>query len=252
MRLRWILPLTALFLCGCTGTEQAVPAVPDRPVHTLAELLREDPLRCVGLRGTDRTGFPVWYEAPGTLLAMRSALTDCASGFSASVQCFPPEQRVLLGYRRLTDACTYAPDAPHAHDAYGALILHRAVCDGYAEGFSLLMQSAEIPCIVIRGETADGTPHAWNLVQLSGAWYHLDCVYDSAPSHAYFLCSDEKIALTHTWDHAAYPAAAGTQFSYREILDEMRKTVSNPPSLHTIKQSGSPKTTYSRRTSRGV
>lgn len=63
----------------------------------------------------------------------------------------------------------------HAHNAYAALVAGNPVCDGYAEAYALLLQQAGIPCKVVSSERMN---HAWNMVQLDGAWYHVDVTHD--------------------------------------------------------------------------
>ena len=62
-----------------------------------------------------------------------------------------------------------------------------------------------------------------NLVQLGGQWYHLDATWDDPVisggrrqevSHAYFCLSDAEIAVTHSWNRAAYPVSARTTAYY--------------------------------------
>ena len=52
-----------------------------------------------------------------------------------------------------------------AYSAYGALVLKKAVCNGYAEGMKLLCDLSGVTCKMISG-TADGEKHAWNLISL--------------------------------------------------------------------------------------
>ena len=62
-----------------------------------------------------------------------------------------------------------------AHRVDGLFIDKTAVCQGYALGFLYVMQELGIPCRYIASESMG---HAWNLVQIDGAWYHVDVTYD--------------------------------------------------------------------------
>ena len=68
------------------------------------------------------------------------------------------------------------------YDIYGALIKRECVCEGYAKAFKYLMDSMNIPCIIISGEAtnSDGNKenHAWNYVQINNLWYGIDCTWD--------------------------------------------------------------------------
>lgn len=57
--------------------------------------------------------------------------------------------------------------------AYDALASGTTVCSGYALLFQKFMDHMQIPCYI-----AIGPNHAWNLVYLDGAWYHIDVTHD--------------------------------------------------------------------------
>ena len=63
----------------------------------------------------------------------------------------------------------------YCHTAYGSLVLHKAVCDGYSKGFALIMEKLGVPTMVNDGiayfTNGGGGGHAWNMVQLEGTWY---------------------------------------------------------------------------------
>ena len=57
--------------------------------------------------------------------------------------------------------------------ADGVLLKGRGVCNSYALAYELLCKKAGLKCGYIRSKT-----HAWNVVRLSGKWYHIDCTWD--------------------------------------------------------------------------
>ena len=68
------------------------------------------------------------------------------------------------------------------YNIYGALVNRECVCEGYARAFKYLLDELDIPCVMIigtatnsQGETEN---HAWNYVQLNGAWYAVDTTWD--------------------------------------------------------------------------
>ena len=143
----------------------------------------------------------------------------------------PDDVYLLLAHDALIRRCRYDAEANVSHTAYGAWIGGAAVCDGYAAAFCRLAEKRGIPCLTVRGavleEEGSWIAHAWNLVQLSGAWYHIDCTWDDTdretPLHTWFLCNDTDMMQTHRWDSARYPAASGGAFSYDAILAEMQQ-----------------------------
>jgi uncharacterized repeat protein (TIGR02543 family) len=63
------------------------------------------------------------------------------------------------------------------YEAYGILVDHCGVCQGYAYAYSCILEKLGIPSILVTSYTMN---HAWNLVQLGGKWYHVDCTWDDA------------------------------------------------------------------------
>ena len=173
------------------------------------------------------------YAKPRDMLLMeKQMLADAAQTWYNETAAEPQAVRTLLAHDLLCRSCQYCDDTPDCHGAAGALLYRSASCDGYAEAFALLMETAGIPVRIVTGiaSETDGIPesHAWNLVQLSGVWYHVDCTWDdidAAPEHTYFLCNDDTMRLTHTWDAKKYPPAQGGGYRYELIASEMTARV---------------------------
>lgn len=104
------------------------------------------------------------------------------------------------------------------HNAYGALVTKKAVCDGYAHAYQLVLQRLGIECHYVTGEARgpDGPQgHAWNIVLLGGDYTSVDLTWNDidsymfeefvAPSeditsHIYFGLSEEELKQTHKVD----------------------------------------------------
>ncbi len=71
--------------------------------------------------------------------------------------------------------------------AYDGLASGQGVCTTYALLFQKFMDGLGIPCYVATGNVK-GTGHAWNLVQLDGNWYHVDCTWD-----------DQSYGIIYNW-----------------------------------------------------
>lgn len=63
------------------------------------------------------------------------------------------------------------------YTVYGALVEHKAVCEGIAKTVKLLLNMLDVKCIVVSGHF-DGGGHAWNIVKLDDFSYHLDVTMD--------------------------------------------------------------------------
>jgi tetratricopeptide (TPR) repeat protein len=94
-----------------------------------------------------------------------------------------------------------------------------AVCEGYANLFKALCESAHIPCEVVNGYTkgADyqiGTPidepnHSWNVVKISGKWQLIDATWgtndkNNRVNDYYFLPAPERLIYTHFPERAIW------------------------------------------------
>lgn len=127
------------------------------------------------------------------------------------------------------------PDS--AFTAEGALLLHSAVCEGYAKAFSYLCQEAGLEEVLLYGTADDGTgvqTHAWNQVLIDGEWYNIDVTWDdplmngkvitdgSNITYEYFLLPDDPFLNNHS------PESASTMHSCtseRFLADNRRLTI---------------------------
>ena len=70
----------------------------------------------------------------------------------------------------------------HIYTIYGALINKVCVCEGYARAFKYIMDSINIPCVMVMGEGTNSQGqrenHAWNYVQIDGRWFAIDATWD--------------------------------------------------------------------------
>ena len=110
----------------------------------------------------------------------------------------------------LIDNCEYDKKNSQRHNAYGALVDGRAVCDGYSKAFQLLCNRLGIECVGIEGtsaefnaangESTDG--HMWNCVKIGGEWYHVDVTWNDSGDHIqrylYLNLTTEEITKDHT------------------------------------------------------
>lgn len=65
---------------------------------------------------------------------------------------------------------------------YGAFVLHRIVCEGYARGYQYLCQRAGIQALYIEGRAQNPSggseAHAWNVIRIDGNYYLADPTWD--------------------------------------------------------------------------
>ncbi|SDZ81072.1 Putative cell wall binding repeat-containing protein [Oribacterium sp. KHPX15] len=93
--------------------------------------------------------------------------------------------------------------------SYNALVNGKAVCQGYAEAFQELCESAGLSTRIVSNSN-----HAWNLVKLDGQWYHVDITWADDDTKGYKGLDKGYINLTddqvsnieshHTWSGSCY------------------------------------------------
>lgn len=137
-----------------------------------------------------------------------------------------PRERAKALHDAVVKLCSYDDEAAAVaarQDAQAALLPpHHTTCEGYSMAYLLLCRMCGIPCLWVGGEAMPSSgkwePHGWNLIQLDGAWYHVDTTFDdpklpdgqTACEDLYFAKTDEEMAPNHHWDRAVYPATPTT------------------------------------------
>ena len=131
----------------------------------------------------------------------------------------PEFERELILHDRLADHIAYE-DGDRVHDAYGALINGKAVCEGYTKAFQYLLQKVGIQSFMATG-TGNGDLHAWNIVRIDGKYYNVDLTWDDQKSdiiYTYFNITDEEIkSLSHILDKESEdfaPVCTSTDANY--------------------------------------
>jgi hypothetical protein len=105
----------------------------------------------------------------------------------------------------IIDNAAYDTDTED-YSAYDNLILKSSTCQGYMSAVYKMLTEAGIPCRIITG-TGNKDSHGWNIVELNGKWYNMDCTWDDPLTadgkglilYDYFLKS-EKEFLGHNRD----------------------------------------------------
>lgn len=112
----------------------------------------------------------------------------------------------------IVDHCNYKiEDKEYVYSSvYGSLVNNVAACEGYSKAAKLLLDKVGIENAVISGNASSsrqsGGSHMWNVVNVNGSWYHLDCTWDdpltdkgsSVRLYTYFNVSDEVISKNHS------------------------------------------------------
>ena len=125
------------------------------------------------------------------------------------------------------------------HTAAGALVFGKAVCEGYAHAYQLLLNRKGIPNRLI---ASTAMSHAWNAVKINDLWYHVDPTYADSNCAGYLDFSQEPPAETN-YPYSDFPARVAHEFFLRDdaglnekrphhgwspALDELGTTASDP------------------------
>jgi len=188
-----------------------------------------------------RHGTPIPDEYPRAK-DIAAVLKDIAGGI------FPDPSasdfdKALAAHDWLVANLEYSVSTPSISDengSYGAFVLRRTMCQGYAEAFELLLRCyTDVEVVQIVGEAMNiglfggdeqgpaeenWRGHAWNAVNIDGDWYQVDTTFNDPignPSgrvtHFYFGQSDGVMIKNHRWTFDYFPASyAGDFLFYRE------------------------------------
>ncbi len=100
-------------------------------------------------------------------------------------------------------------DGKHAHNAYGALVEGKAVCEGYAEALQCLLQRVGIQSVQVYGHSLNpGTGtyenHAWNMVRIDGDYYLTDLTWNDQDDKLFYAYFNQTTSV-FAQDHQAWP-----------------------------------------------
>jgi transglutaminase-like putative cysteine protease len=144
-----------------------------------------------------------------------------------------PFERTQLLHDRIVRNTSYdevaadsTGDGNPAFTAAGLFENGKAVCQGYAEAYVVLLNRAGVPAVYASG-TSKGVAHAWVIVSLGGKWYHVDPTYDDPvpdtvkqTNYRYFLMSDDQLAKDHERDFSE-PACSDGSYVWMHRMDHV-------------------------------
>ena len=183
---------------------------------------------------------PKLAEPMDSIIRKQQELDATVEAILASVPSGSDYEKALFVHDYLVqtteyDSATFAliqnsPDQSIMHDAstaYGCLVNHEAVCEGYAKAYQLLLNRLGIEVGRVSG-VAGGGSHTWNYIVLDGEYYYVDVTWDdpvaadgSAPqtddiSHAYFCVTTDALLLDHSIgpDNRFVPECTAVAYEY--------------------------------------
>ncbi len=159
-------------------------------------------------------------------------------------------ERELLIHDEIVKNTTYTI-TDNAHNAYGALVEKKAVCEGYSRAFQYVLYQAGIQCLFVVGtsvnpSTGKAESHGWNIAKIDGHYYHVDTTWDDTDnadvpimypylnvttgqiSEDHNISKDENYPLPNCTATAAnYHVKNGTRltaYSVQTVADALKKS----------------------------
>ncbi len=148
------------------------------------------------------TGYGDWSER--MLSKQTQEVEAVALGILREAMTYETDyERAVFVHDYLVNMTTYSFESDERYSIYGCLVDRACVCAGYAKTYQYLLQRLGISCGYTVGE-ANGGSHAWNFVELDGAYYWVDVTWDDPISetpellHRYCFVTTEMLERTHT------------------------------------------------------
>jgi len=160
---------------------------------------------------------------------------------------------VLAVYEYIISTTAYNLDAPHHQNIISVFVHGESVCAGLSKAAQLLLNQLGIFATYVVGDAFiyghDGPlPHAWNLVNVDGNYYHLDVTW-GIPSFSedsditdritilydYFLVNDSMVAATHHLRHGVViPPATSIRNNFFVVNNMFHDTVDETVLLNAL------------------
>ena len=129
-------------------------------------------------------------------VAKQTAFNEAVDAFLADIDMTQSDADIALQiHDKIDDMVTYDMAVleknsgdDYAHTAYGVLVensegqANTAVCDGYSQAYTYLLQQCGIESTVVLGSAGSDLDnlggHAWSIVNLDGSWHEVDSTWD--------------------------------------------------------------------------
>lgn len=156
---------------------------------------------------------------------MAAKLDDKVNEIVAGAPAGSDYDKILYVHDYIADNTTYdhkganSGDPGLCHTSYGCLVDGSAVCEGYSEAFTLIMNA-----LGIESGICTGSNHAWNYVKVDGKYYWLDTTWDDMDSygsgyqaeHTYFLVNSDMLLRSRNvdWTQGYFPDCTSIDENY--------------------------------------
>ena len=122
-----------------------------------------------------------------------------ASSFKTDIE------KLIYIHNYLIENIEYDSDS-HNNNIYGALVLHKTMCVGYSQAFRQIAEKTGFKTYIV---SSSSLQHAWNMVNIKGNYFFVDCTWDDPVfdelklsddplsgygCYQYFMCSEKQFA----------------------------------------------------------
>lgn len=171
------------------------------------------------------------YDGQETARRMK-AIEDKAERILAGAPSGGDYEKIKYVYEYLVTHTEYQLGAADNQNLCSVFLSGRSVCQGYAKAAQYLLERLGIECIFVTGTVEEGESHAWNVVRLDGAYYHVDITWGDASyvmegtaeeyegrkpeiNYEYLCVPDEQLFQTHTIQNVVpVPACVSMKDNY--------------------------------------
>lgn len=160
-------------------------------------------------------------------LSIDQYVSRCLSGISRNASDY---DKVKYIYEYIIEHTEYVLDSKDNQNILSVFLNGESVCQGYAKAAQYLLERLDVPCTMVVGKVESGEGHAWNLVQIDGAYYYMDPTWGDASyrldgqlmqnssmpiSYEFLNITTEQLQATHIIDSVVpMPQCIATAANY--------------------------------------